>query len=122
MFNRERFLLKLVAAILLIQLALYGLGAGVCAYRYASSSSTAGLSEGACRPLREGLDAAVETALNVLLALLGAGALAMGPRTENKKRPIAQEPQAQEPQAQEPQAQEPEAQEPETQRPQAHRP
>ena len=118
MFNRERFLLKLVAAILLIQLALYGLGAGVCAYRYASSSSTAAaLSEGACRPLREGLDAAVETALNVLLALLGAGALAMGPRTENKKRPIAQEPQAQEPQAQEP-----EAQEPETQRPQAHRP
>jgi len=116
MFNRERFLLKLVAAILLIQLALYGLGAGVCAYRYASSS-TAALSEGACRPLREGLDAAVETALNVLLALLGAGALAMGPRTENKKRPIAQEPQAQEPQAQEP-----EAQEPETQRPQAHRP
>jgi hypothetical protein len=73
-FNRERFLLRLIASVVVAQFAFYGLGAMVCSYRFASSNAK--LTEGACQPLQVNLNRSVEIALNVLLALLGAGAVA----------------------------------------------
>jgi hypothetical protein len=73
-FNRERFLLRLIAGVVLAQLAFYGVGAMVCSYRFASSNAK--LTEGACQPLQLSVNRAVEISLNVLLALLGASAVA----------------------------------------------
>ncbi len=79
-FNREQFLFRLIASIVVLQLMLYALGAGVCAYRYSTAKDPGAI----CAPLREGLDGAVETALNVVLALLGGGAVAVS--TISKRR------------------------------------
>jgi hypothetical protein len=81
-FNRERFLLRLIAGVVVAELAFYGVGTAACAWRFASSSINSPI----CRPLREGLNGAVETALNVLLALLGAGAVAADAMSGKGKR------------------------------------
>jgi hypothetical protein len=83
-FNRERFLLRLIAGVVLAQLAFYGMGAMVCSYRFASSNAK--LTEGACQPLQANLNRSSEVALNVLLALLGAGAVALDAMSGKEKR------------------------------------
>jgi hypothetical protein len=83
-FNRERFLLRLIAGVVLAQLAFYGVGAMVCSYRFASSNAK--LTEGACQTLQLNINRSSEIALNVLLALLGAGAVAADAMSGKGKR------------------------------------
>jgi hypothetical protein len=80
-FNKERFLLRLVAAVVISPLALYGIGAIACSVKYTISGSA---SEGACQTLQANLGRSTESALSVLLALLGGGALAVD--AANQKR------------------------------------
>ncbi len=82
-FNRERFLLRLIAGVVVAQLAFYGIGSLACSYRYASSNAK--LTEGACQPMQVNLNRSVEIALNVLLALLGAGAVAAGAISDRRR-------------------------------------
>ncbi len=72
-FNRERFLLRLIAAAVAIPLVLYGIGAVSCSVKYliAGTQGTA-----TCSLLQSNLNKSTETALAILLALLGGGAIA----------------------------------------------
>ncbi len=80
-FNRERFLLRLIAAAVIAPLALYGVGAIACSIKYTISGSAA---EGACVPLQQNLNRSTEMALSILLALLGGGALAVDAATSHR--------------------------------------
>jgi hypothetical protein len=82
-FNRERFLLKLIAGVIIAQLSFYGLGAMVCAWRYVVSGRAV---VGACQPLQANLNRQAEIALNVLLALLGAGAVTAEAISDRRSR------------------------------------
>lgn len=85
MFNRERFIIRMIAGVIIAQMALYGVGAVVCSYRFASSNAE--LTQGACQPLQAQLNRAVEISLNILLALLGAGALAVSGSKQEPRKP-----------------------------------
>ncbi len=82
-FNRERFLLKLIAGVVVAQLSFYGLGSMACAWKYAVSGRA---SDGACQPLQANLNRSTEIALNVLLALLGAGAVTAEAISDRRSR------------------------------------
>ncbi len=71
-FNRERFLLRLVALVLIAEVSLYSFGAGVCAWRSAQQLVPQG---GLCTRFDNAIHAAFGVALNTLLALLGGKAL-----------------------------------------------
>jgi hypothetical protein len=88
-FNKERFLLRLVAAVVISPLALYGIGAIACSVKYMISGSTA---EGRCQPLQANLNRSTEVAMNVLLALLGGGALAVDAASNRPERKREDEP------------------------------
>jgi len=71
-FDRERFLLQLVALLLLSEVALYAFGAGVRAWRATHGGVPPG---GLCARFDNALDTSFSLALNTLLALLGGKAL-----------------------------------------------
>ena len=71
-FNRERFLLRLVALVLIAEVSLYAFGAGVCAWRGAQQQVPQG---GLCARFDNAVHTAFGVALNTLLALLGGKAL-----------------------------------------------
>ncbi|WP_094556734.1 hypothetical protein [Synechococcus sp. 1G10] len=71
-FNRERFLLRLVAVVLIAEVSLYAFGAGVCAWRSAQQLVPQG---GLCARFDNAVHTAFGVALNTLLALLGGKAL-----------------------------------------------
>lgn len=81
-FNRERFIIRMIAGVIIAQITMYGFGSVVCSFRFASS--TASLTQGACQPLQTNLNRSVEIALNILLALLGAGAIAVSATSPSK--------------------------------------
>lgn len=88
-FNRERFLLRLIAAAVIAPLALYGIGAIACSVKYTISGSA---SQGACQPLQQNLNRSTEMALSILLALLGGGALAVDAASNRPERKREDEP------------------------------
>lgn len=71
-FNRERFLLRLVAVVLIAEVSLYVFGVGVCAWRGAQQQLPQG---GLCARFDNAVHTAFGVALNTLLALLGGKAL-----------------------------------------------
>ena len=71
-FNRERFLLRLVALVLVAEVSLYAFGAGVCAWQ----SHRRPVAQGSvCSRFDNAVHTAFGVALNTLLALLGGKAL-----------------------------------------------
>ena len=81
-FHRERFLLRLVAAVVVTPLALYGIGAIACSAKYAISGTSG---TATCVVLQQNLGRSTETALSVLLALLGGGALAVDAANQRRR-------------------------------------
>jgi len=75
-FNRERFLLRLVAYILMIQFGVWGVVGMGCAFVFLYKSTIAKVYDPTCQRAGIGFQNAVDSGLSVLLALLGGGALA----------------------------------------------
>jgi hypothetical protein len=71
-FNRERFLLVLVAVVLIGEVGLYSTGAAICAWRTFANLPAQG---GVCSRFDDAVNTAFGAALNTLLALLGGRAL-----------------------------------------------
>jgi hypothetical protein len=88
-FNRERFLLRLVAWILMVQFAVWGAVGLSCAFLLLYKQAVMKVSEPTCDKAGAGFQKAVDGSLSILLALLGGGALAvdeMKRRKENDPR------------------------------------
>ena len=71
-FDRERFVLQLLAAVIGCQLTIFALAAGICGHRALSARPIGQICPGTLERLQQGID----STLNLLLALLGGAALA----------------------------------------------
>lgn len=90
-FNRERFLLRIVAAIIGVQFGVFILAAVVCAYGYTVKLGKVTSVEDrpeVCPKVFDDIKAAAGDGLAVLLALLGGGTLAVG--EYQRRRPQSQ--------------------------------
>lgn len=89
-FNREKFLLHLVAWILLVQFGIFVIAAGICSvgfYKKLQLLTTPQDEIPICPKVLESLHDSVAQASGILLALLGGGAVAANEINRRQKPP-----------------------------------
>jgi hypothetical protein len=89
-FNREKFLLHLVAWVLLVQFGIFVVASGICSvgfYKKLQLLSSASEEIPLCPRVLESLHESVSQASGILLALLGGGAVAANEINNRRKKP-----------------------------------